>query len=1156
MDSGYRPSEDITMQAIFEALDRVISAGAVINLWIALPCESVSLFWTRRGVSPFRSRSMPDGVVPMPRAWAAYVMRHNTIFERGCHLATSQFHASRTYWIENPADLGQIGSPLFRHDKRGHVPLWLTSPIRQLTTATNPSWATTLMCRWFGRFHKPTTIMSAGPGAATLTYRYNLMRCITRVHVLRAADVDANGKAISQESGEYPQLFCAYTVASWFERYHEVAPGERLPMPTAISRSASSVHSFLSFGFAPSQRALPSSKWPRALANARQPYREPDTPSMASAAAALKAITEPSPHAVQGPWRSAHQEIPGHWDEAADANGLTLEAARDTSLSFVSRRRAIPELPLNLVRREFSQPSSRVTSDRSTWHKITTWPTNCPARPIAASQLWLDGVYDEILDAIAVVQGTCIAGSRDQPMSKVETRAFGIELMSPFGRDLVERGGSWDIEDPADVAPLAPYSDDDPVPPTVSSSFFIRWHRMLQWTDGAMLQEVTVTGAEARSAHTKATIVMGHHGGLRANFAPAAAAVEADLNNGFTKPGRPHPWVIPSIMVARNCVKRSLWRIVKGKLAQIIKWRVTTDDTIEAKAAPGEPPFTSRNNGMDSDTWFRTGLPNARSLPEAMAILRSVCEEMGIETSEVALERIAAWALDLCHAYRMLSVQRAEWGQQCFIWFDGVRLDLRCLFGTASMVEFFQRVSTFVLAVGRRRIREYDEQHPYSAPRQAWRVWRDAEIDSGSPRGSTERTDCTAAVIYIDDALGLSVHGEGEPITGRLDSAALPVLASIHVESDVDSGGKESARVKLFLFAEMSRGQTHLSLMSDSFREAGWGVVDEKNQLGWGIDELGMHCTSEGEGALEVPEAKRQGMIEDIKAQQPPPEGTLDQPKAHRSIVETLQGRCLHIAQAAPEANAYLAPMYRVLHGHEARQWLTIDDGSARSDDYQRALSWWRHALESGISTPLAPLLQFPSLDEEGVSFLFTDAAREARTGHGGFTMIRDGNNELLFINISPAWDADILEALRTNKLSMPAGEGIGAVIFADTLAITLPELRYLVVFTDSSPVVAALNSGNSDSPQLNAIVRWLFDRHPLLQLLALHQPGKRNGAADSLSRDDRERVLKEAAEGGARAVTIDCHDTSRALATMALSFPQRGRPPRSLRRRMRGPTE
>ena len=62
-------------------------------------------------------------------------------------------------------------------------------------------------------------------------------------------------------------------------------------------------------------------------------------------------------------------------------------------------------------------------------------------------------------------------------------------------------------------------------------------------------------------------------------------------------------------------------------------------------------------------------------------------------------ETFTLCAIDLTHAYRMLSVQRREWGQQCYVWWDGVRLDLRALFGTASMVEFFERVTVFVLHV-------------------------------------------------------------------------------------------------------------------------------------------------------------------------------------------------------------------------------------------------------------------------------------------------------------------------------------------------------------------------------------------------------------------------------------------------------------------------
>jgi hypothetical protein len=36
------------------------------------------------------------------------------------------------------------------------------------------------------------------------------------------------------------------------------------------------------------------------------------------------------------------------------------------------------------------------------------------------------------------------------------------------------------------------------------------------------------------------------------------------------------------------------------------------------------------------------------------------------------------------------------------------------------MVDFFQRVTSFILAVGRFRIREYEAQHPFSPEREAW----------------------------------------------------------------------------------------------------------------------------------------------------------------------------------------------------------------------------------------------------------------------------------------------------------------------------------------------------------------------------------------------------------------------------------------------------
>ena len=200
---------------------------------------------------------------------------------------------------------------------------------------------------------------------------------------------------------------------------------------------------------------------------------------------------------------------------------------------------------------------------------------------------------------------------------------------------------------------------------------------------------------------------------------------------------------------------------------------------------------------------------------------------------------------------------------------------------------------------------------------------------------------------------------------------------------------------------------------------------------------------------------------------------------------------------------------------------------------------WWHAALEGQISVPLAPRLHFPSLSESGSAFLFTDAAREPGTGHGGLTMIRT-SSQLLFLYMNPRWPEPIRIALHENELSMPAGEGIGAVVFADALCDALEGLRHLEIFTDSTAVVAAVQSSNSESPQLNCIVGWLFERRPHLQMVALHQPGKRNNAADRLSRHDTAAVLAEAEAAGATTARIGDPANTEALARLALAMPQR----------------
>ena len=1154
MDAAEDPEENILEDDVFELSGLALRSGLVEHLWAAWPCESWTAMWVGHdGAHPFRTRATPDGIEPLPPEWRAYALKHNTTTARGSALMVIQHHAGGSFYGENPADQGLHGSPYFRWRMQHHVPIWRSSWVREMAAETTPRYATTVMCGWFGRFHKPTTLVSGGPGSV-ITYQWNRVRCRTPKHTLLVTDVDADGRPLSREAGEYTQMFCAYWAA--FQLRQSVPPAcEVLASPSAavafleeIDGGSEGSTAVSNPGGSPSGAEVSDADAGAAEERtARSGASEADASSpkqevlelMAAASAELHRATEHARAAVIAhEWRSAHGKVPADWDEHVDLHGPALQQARDDPLPFVSRRRAEPEDPAVLARRPLPEPSVIQQTEAVHYYRAISWPASAPPRPVTAWQLWLDGVYDDILDAIQVVQRACREGRAGRQMPRTPSRVWKPELMAPFAREVVEAGGSFDLGDPEDVSILQPYDEEDPVPQTVNGAFFARWAELLGGRkDEDMVRQVHVSGVEGRSVCTKASVVMAHHGGVRENFQHAAAAIAADVAEGFVRPGRRHPWTVPFIAVARNCVERRQWKLRNGQLELAIKWRVTTDDTIEAE---GE---TSRNNGEDPDAWERAGLPTVRTLAEAVAIVKAVCAEMGIVVSQAVLEQIALWALDLTHAYRMLSVQRAEWGQQQYVWFDGVRLDLRCLFGSAHMVELFQGVTSFVIAVARRRMAEYDRQHPYSPARQAWAAWREQQL--GTPQ------QCAHAFIYIDDGLGLTPLGPGEPMEGRVDADVRPVLVSLH---------SEGSEVRVRLFAKLSRPQAHLSIVRSTFEEAGWGIAVDKVQLGTSITELGMQCSSDGDGALSVPEAKRLGMLEDIADQQPPPPpGRLpEHGRAPHDDVERLTGRCQHIAQAACEAKPFLAPMYRLANGTavawrrggvRARitpKWIPVGGSTPAQREYQGSLRWWEHALSSGVSAPLAPRLTFPSLDDPGVAFMFSDAAREAGTGHGAFTFVEraSGNaRELLFIYTDPRWEPDVLADLQENRLSMPAGEGIGVVVFADAICSALRGITHLVVFSDADPVVRGLQSNNSSSPQLNYIIRWLLERQPAVQFLALHQPGKRNGAADGLSRAESSSVIQEAQRAGATPVKLDLSAHAHTLARRAREMPQRSHP-------------
>ena len=192
---------------------------------------------------------------------------------------------------------------------------------------------------------------------------------------------------------------------------------------------------------------------------------------------------------------------------------------------------------------------------------------------------------------------------------------------------------------------------------------------------------------------------------------------------------------------------------------------------------------------------------------------------------------------------------------------------------------------------------------------------------------------------------------------------------------------------------------------------------------------------------------------------------------------------------------------------------------------------------------PLAPRVNFPAIGAPRCAVVCTDAAREDGTGIGGYAPVRRGDDKIFYF-IEERWPRDIIEALQRDHISMPAGERFTMVIAIVAFADVMPGLRHAVCFTDSMATKSVLNSGASPAPQLNELALWLFERLPGVQILSIHQPGKRNDAADAISRADLEKVLSEVRQAGWRHVRVAVPEGAWALARRLLLLPPAVPPP------------
>ena len=477
---------DVSDDVVYSALCRLIAARKVRHLWLGVVCSSLSQLWLKKGRPRLRSRRQPDGIWPMPYQWIGYIRRANILIERAAYLAYLQWTHGGTYYIENPADVGFWASPHFQWSKRAAVSLWIVSYIRTLVAATDPVWGTTALCGWHGPFRKLTTVCAAGPDAA-FVISITEVQCTCISHALVADGIDSRGRQLSRLAGQYPPLFCGFFGHNFTraQPWHAKVAAAWTPMAAQLIDIV--------------EKQRPPPVLPR-------PATEPE------AILQQASLT----HVTSLRWRSAHLAIPSHWPEHEDVTGQLYQATRSAPLQYISRRRSEAEAHSVLATRAMPKPITTPASEPKLRYSHVQWPAGCPPRPIHISLLYFEGVYDSILASIERVRRSCDAGRQSGIVPKDPSQVFRAEECQPeWAREI-----DWDTSDPDDCVPLQPNIEEPPAQ-GLQPAFFTAWAAKLNWADKQMISLVSCTGAEDGSTCTRATIISGHHRGLRQNFVSA-----------------------------------------------------------------------------------------------------------------------------------------------------------------------------------------------------------------------------------------------------------------------------------------------------------------------------------------------------------------------------------------------------------------------------------------------------------------------------------------------------------------------------------------------------------------------------------------------------------------------------------------------------------
>ena len=1082
---GARAAHDMRRPEVQRRWERRFQRGDYdVGFWGA-PCGTFS----PRHVPQLRSIAEPAGLESMPAEWRAHVMGANECWRAAVRQAWALWLAGGEFCLEHPQRRYLRGTRAFwqRWADAGIASPGDLREVLELERLTGARRVDIAQCSLGGKFQKFTTLLASPRLAAQLEWlsRQRCARCDAYVeHEEQASGRFTDGSSRAEASGAYPSYMCWAMAAA-----ASACPrGPRRDGLTDEGPWAAAVQAADDAASSGSEDVDP----PPSREEGSTAESSGDEGDDAAAADAPDGRASAGPRlsrAVRKAVRRARRRPP-RW-----ASLRNLTAAEPAEL----RRAAMP--CVEPVSSERQPPPQNAAPPRP-------GVGGRPAGRLHISQLFLPGVFQRVegwrREAEAALQAIK-AGRPARPPSDV---VIAQAELQPWARGVI-----WDCRAADDCTPVVPSTRD--TPPSGPRS--LRRDRLreaaaeLGWPDGDLLGQAGEGGLESRSACSLDTVLAFHHPGLVAHFAVAAEAIDDEVQSGALLEGYATLPFVPCRSLPRNVIWQARSRVLTGgEIEDFDKPRVTTDSSDGRGRLGSDGRPLSVNDGVPEDE-RAVELPTVRALGRGAAIVGEAGAEDGL-AAEV-------YCFDLKAAYRFTDIQVLDWWEHVFFWIsaDGRgewRVDPSGAFGGAYMPQRFQGVTSLGMALGRKRVREFDARHPYTAGVQRWQAGRRRLQQAGELPLGEEQASPTYGQIYLDDGSGAALN-DVVPVPAELAEAPLGALATTAL------GGVPSAAD--------SRAAVHLRIIAAVFEWLGFVVECSKTECGSAIVNLGFRVRVDA-GRIDCPLPKRRILRRDLgelRAQLQAGEAL------EQAGVERLVGRLANLTHVLPELAPHLRGGYAVAAARRAgrrradgslgrRQRLgrvRPAPGGGCAASLTEMCEVGEQLLEANEGIALAAAEAFPALGSPGTLTTVTDASGE--DGVGGYAFHPAASGVLWLL--SEEWPADVRAALAraaaprgeralagVPTCSMPAAELFGCWAMVAEVAAELP-VQAVIAVGDCAPAAGVLTAATSSGGQMRHLV--LAARRTAKQWLGVAVPRELNVDADVLSHPSRVGEVERAAE-------------------------------------------